>query len=142
MRFYDPISGHLCIDGDDIRTINVHHLRDQIGLVNQEPTLFATSIAGNIAYGCPGVSQEQIEAAARLSNAHDFISSFPQGYNTQVGDKGAQLSGGEYLFVTNRVRQAIWIHIKIWSLSPYDRSKAAYRHRTSSGEKSEDPPTR
>ncbi len=76
--------------------MNVHHLRDQIGLVNQEPTLFATSIAGNIAYGCPGVTIEQIEAAARLSNAHDFIASFPDGYNTQVGDKGTQLSGGEY----------------------------------------------
>ena len=94
-RFYDPSSGEICIDGHDIRTMNVHHLRDQIGLVNQEPTLFATSIAGNIAYGCPGVTQEQIEAAARLSNAHDFIISFPDGYNTQVGDKGAQLSGGK-----------------------------------------------
>ena len=94
-RFYDPSSGEICIDGQNIRTMNVHHLRDQIGLVNQEPTLFATSIAGNIAYGCPGVTQEQIEAAARLSNAHDFIISFPDGYNTQVGDKGAQLSGGK-----------------------------------------------
>jgi ATP-binding cassette subfamily B (MDR/TAP) protein 1 len=98
-RFYDPSSGEICIDGQNIRTMNVHHLRDQIGLVNQEPTLFATSIAGNIAYGCPGVTQEQIEAAARLSNAHDFIISFPDGYNTQVGDKGAQLSGGMYSYI-------------------------------------------
>jgi len=98
-RFYDPTSGRVTLDGIDIKDINVHHLRDHIGLVSQEPTLFATSIAGNIAYGCPGASQEQIEAAARMANAHDFIKSFPDGYDTQVGDKGTQLSGGKCIAV-------------------------------------------
>ena len=69
-----------------------------ISLNLQEPTLFATTIAGNIAYGSETASQDEIERAARLANAHDFIMSFPDGYNTQVGDKGAQLSGGESVF--------------------------------------------
>jgi len=94
-RFYDPQSGSVSLDGIDIRDINVHYLRNLIGYVGQEPTLFATTIAGNIKYGRPDAAQEEIEAAARLANAHDFISSFPDGYNTQCGDKGAQLSGGQ-----------------------------------------------
>lgn len=93
-RFYDPISGTVEIDGIDIQTMNVTHLRSLIGYVGQEPTLFATTIAGNIRYGNLNATQEMIEEAARKANAHDFITSFPDGYNTQVGDKGAQLSGG------------------------------------------------
>lgn len=94
-RFYDPLEGSVTLDGVDIKEINVSHLRSLIGYVGQEPTLFATSIAGNIGYGRPGASHEEVEAAARAANAHDFITSFPDGYDTQVGDKGAQLSGGQ-----------------------------------------------
>lgn len=94
-RFYDPLSGAVKLDGMDIRDLNLKHLRGLIGYVGQEPTLFATSIAGNIRYGNPDATQEEVEAAAKLANAHDFVSAFPDGYDTQVGDKGAQLSGGE-----------------------------------------------
>lgn len=94
-RFYDPQHGSITLDGKDLRSLNIKWLRDQIGLVSQEPVLFATSIRDNIAIGCPGSTQEQIEKAAKKANAHDFIMSFPQGYDTQVGDKGAQLSGGQ-----------------------------------------------
>jgi len=94
-RFYDPTSGSISIDGHDLRDLNVHWLRDQIGLVAQEPSLFACSIKENISYGCSGATDEQIKRVAELANAHDFISSFPQGYDTEVGDKGAQLSGGQ-----------------------------------------------
>ncbi len=83
------------MDGIDIKDLNVAHLRSSIGYVGQEPTLFATTIAGNIKYGKPNATQEEIETAARSANAHDFITFFPDGYNTQVGDKGAQLSGGQ-----------------------------------------------
>ena len=94
-RFYDPLKGSVTLDGIDIKELNVSYLRKLIGYVGQEPTLFATTIAGNIKYGKPDATQEEIEAAARSANAHDFITSFPDGYNTQVGDKGAQLSGGQ-----------------------------------------------
>ena len=94
-RFYDPQSGTVELDGTDLKEFNVNFLRSNIGYVGQEPALFATSIAGNIKYGKPDATQEEIEAAARMANAHDFIVSFPDGYNTQVGDKGAQLSGGK-----------------------------------------------
>jgi ATP-binding cassette, subfamily B (MDR/TAP), member 1 len=94
-RFYDPQSGSIMIDGVNIKDFNVSHLRSSIGYVGQEPTLFATTIRGNIRYGKPGATDEEVEAAARLANAHDFIVSFSDGYNTQVGDKGSQLSGGQ-----------------------------------------------
>uniref|UniRef100_A0A7S2L570 Bile salt export pump n=1 Tax=Leptocylindrus danicus TaxID=163516 RepID=A0A7S2L570_9STRA len=94
-RFYDVTSGLITIDGINIKDINVKHLRSQIGFVQQEPVLFATTIANNIAFGCPGATQEEIEEAAKQANAHDFIMSFPNGYNTQVGDKGTQISGGQ-----------------------------------------------
>lgn len=93
-RFYDPIGGAVEMDGMNLQDMNVKHLRSLIGYVGQEPTLFATTIAGNIQYGNLHATQEMIEAAARKANAHDFIVSFPDGYKTQVGDKGAQLSGG------------------------------------------------
>lgn len=94
-RFYDPSSGSILLDGTDLRDLNIQWLRDQIGLVSQEPVLFARSIKENIAYGLPGATDEQIIAVAKSANAHDFISKFPQGYDTQVGDRGAQLSGGQ-----------------------------------------------
>lgn len=87
-RFYDPTQGSVNLDGKNIKEFNVHHLRKLIGYVGQEPTLFGTTIKGNIQYGNPEATQEQIEAAAKMANAHDFISSFPDGYETQVGDKG------------------------------------------------------
>lgn len=94
-RFYDVKSGSITLDGVDIRGLNLKWLREQIGLVSQEPKLFAQTIRENIAIGLPGATQEQIEEAARKANAHDFITSFPSGYDTQVGDEGAQLSGGQ-----------------------------------------------
>lgn len=94
-RFYDTTSGSVLLDEYNVRDLNVTYLRDKIGLVSQEPVLFATSIAANIAYGSAGATQKEIEEAAKQANAHDFILSFPDGYETQVGDKGAQLSGGQ-----------------------------------------------
>jgi len=94
-RFYDITSGSITIDGIDIKDMNVNHLRDQIGLVGQEPSLFSTTIEANIANGNHNATKEAIEEVARLANAHDFISSFPEGYQTQVGSNGAQLSGGQ-----------------------------------------------
>jgi ATP-binding cassette subfamily B (MDR/TAP) protein 1 len=76
----------------------VSYLRSKIGYVGQEPALFATTIEQNIRYGKPGASREEIEEAAKKANAHDFIQSLPDGYLTQVGDKGGQLSGGEIFF--------------------------------------------
>lgn len=92
-RFYDPSAGSITLDGTDLRLLNVKWLRDQIGLVMQEPKLFGKSIRENIAMGAPGITQEAIEQAARLANAHEFIMSFPKGYDTQVGDLGGMLSG-------------------------------------------------
>jgi ATP-binding cassette, subfamily B (MDR/TAP), member 1 len=94
-RFYDPLQGQIEIDGKNIRDWNVQRLRSVIGYVGQEPTLFASSIRQNILYGNPNATQQQIEEAARMANAHDFIMSFSDGYDTQVGDKGSQLSGGQ-----------------------------------------------
>jgi ABC-type multidrug transport system fused ATPase/permease subunit len=94
-RFYDTDSGAVMYKGHDIKTLNLHWYRDQIGYVGQEPTLFNTTIAKNIAYGAPGATQADIEAAARQANIHDVIMSFPDGYDTEVGERGTQLSGGQ-----------------------------------------------
>ena len=94
-RFYDPSAGSVLLDGKDIKSLRVSWLRQQIGLVSQEPVLFIGSIADNIAYGKENATIEEIEAAARMANAHDFIAAFPDGYQTQVGEKGVQLSGGQ-----------------------------------------------
>ena len=94
-RFYDPDSGSVKLDGNDLRTLNVRWLRQQIGLVAQEPVLFSGTIAENIAHGKPGASRAEIEAAAKMANAHSFITEFPDGYDTNVGEKGGQLSGGQ-----------------------------------------------
>uniref|UniRef100_A0A0C9QRK5 TSA: Wollemia nobilis Ref_Wollemi_Transcript_12661_4895 transcribed RNA sequence n=1 Tax=Wollemia nobilis TaxID=56998 RepID=A0A0C9QRK5_9CONI len=95
MRFYDPVAGKVTIDGKDIRDFNLRYLRRHIGLVQQEPALFATTIRDNILYGGEGASQEEIVGAAEAANAHDFISALPNGYDTVVGERGAQLSGGQ-----------------------------------------------
>lgn len=120
-RFYDPTSGVITLDAVDLKDINIQWLHSQLGLVSQEPILFDTTIAENIRMGAPDATQEQIESAAKQANAHDFIVSFPDGYDTSgrqwkasscsselhsnhilaclslyvVGSGGDQISGGE-----------------------------------------------
>ncbi|KZV47509.1 ABC transporter B family member 19-like [Dorcoceras hygrometricum] len=94
-RFYDPNQGAILLDGEDIKTLQVRWLRNQIGLVNQEPALFATTILENILYGKPNATMVEVEAAASAANAHSFVTLLPNGYNTQVGERGVQLSGGQ-----------------------------------------------
>ncbi|XP_075602154.1 ATP-binding cassette sub-family B member 5 isoform X2 [Balearica regulorum gibbericeps] len=94
-RFYDPVQGEITLDGRDIRTLNVKWLRENIGIVSQEPVLFATTIAENIRYGREDISDAEIEQAAKEANAFDFISRLPDKFNTLVGERGAQLSGGQ-----------------------------------------------
>ncbi|XP_058084025.1 ABC transporter B family member 19-like [Magnolia sinica] len=94
-RFYDPNQGQILLDNVDIKTLQLRWLRDQIGLVNQEPALFATTILENILYGKPDAAIAEVEAAAAAANAHSFITLLPNGYNTQVGERGVQLSGGQ-----------------------------------------------
>jgi ATP-binding cassette subfamily B protein len=94
-RLYDLSSGRILIDGQDIAQVTQASLRQQIAIVQQEPVLFHRSLAENIAYARPGASQVEIEEAARLASAHDFIVSLPKGYGTLVGERGVKLSGGE-----------------------------------------------
>ncbi|RJP50290.1 MAG: ABC transporter ATP-binding protein [Anaerolineaceae bacterium] len=94
-RFYDPSEGRITIDGYDLRDVTLDSLRSRIGIVLQETTLFSGTIRENIAFGKPDASQEEIENAAKAAAAHDFIISFPEGYNTHVGERGATLSGGQ-----------------------------------------------
>jgi ATP-binding cassette subfamily B protein len=94
-RFYDVSAGAIEIDGVDIRRIRLVDLREQIGIVPQEPVLFSGTIAENIGYGRPGASFAEIVAAARLANAHEFILRKPDGYDSHVGERGSNLSGGE-----------------------------------------------
>src|SRR3989475_4103854 len=94
-RFYDPTEGAILLDGVDLRDYRLADLRDQFAIVLQEPVLFSTSIAENIAYGRPGATVWEITEAARAAGAHDFISRLPRGYATTVGERGMQLSGGE-----------------------------------------------
>lgn len=94
-RFYDPQEGQVLVDGQDIRRVLQEDLRSQVGVVLQDPFLFNGTLAENIAYGKPGASREEIMAAAKAANAHDFIVERPDGYDTQVGERGQSLSGGE-----------------------------------------------
>ena len=94
-RFYDPTLGSIMLDGIDIRQFRLRDLRSQFAIVLQEPVLFQATIAENISYGKPGADFKEIVEAARSANAHDFIEAFPQGYETQVGERGMRLSGGE-----------------------------------------------
>jgi ATP-binding cassette subfamily B protein len=95
MRFYDPNQGQILLDGVDLRDYNLADLRNQFAIVMQEPVLFSTSIAENIAYGRPGASFQEIVEAAKVANAHEFIAALPEGYNALVGERGMRLSGGE-----------------------------------------------
>ncbi|KAH7374226.1 putative Leptomycin B resistance protein pmd1 [Cadophora sp. MPI-SDFR-AT-0126] len=103
-RFYDPVGGAIFLDGYNVQTLNLRWLRQQIGLVSQETTLFATTIANNIRYGLIGTIHETssdeltfglVEKAARIANSHDFISQLPEGYDTNIGERGFLLSGGQ-----------------------------------------------
>ncbi|KAH0869859.1 hypothetical protein HID58_076881, partial [Brassica napus] len=94
-RFYDPVAGEVLIDEVPINKLQVKWLRSQMGLVSQEPVLFATSINENILFGKEDASMDEVVEAAKASNAHTFISQFPQGYKTQVGERGVQMSGGQ-----------------------------------------------
>ncbi len=94
-RFYDVTSGRILIDGQDIRSLTLHSLRRQIGVVQQDVYLFAGSVYENIAYGKPGASRQEVIEAAKLAGAHGFISEFPDGYDTYVGERGVRLSGGQ-----------------------------------------------
>ncbi|KAL2358059.1 P-loop containing nucleoside triphosphate hydrolase protein [Cryomyces antarcticus] len=103
-RFYDPVGGTVLLDGHNVQDLNLRWLRQQISLVSQEPTLFATTIFGNIKHGLIGTRHERlgeekirdmVENAAKMSNAHDFITSLPEGYETNVGERGFLLSGGQ-----------------------------------------------
>ncbi|KAJ4834347.1 ABC transporter B member 14 [Turnera subulata] len=95
LRFYDPTFGRVLIDGSDLKTLNLKSLRLRIGLVQQEPALFSTTIYENIKYGNEAASEIEVMEAAKAANAHDFISRMPEGYQTDVGDRGVQLSGGQ-----------------------------------------------
>ena len=94
-RFYDVTSGTVCIDGHDVRDVTLDSLRAQIGIVLQDTTLFTGTIRDNIAFGRPDASMDEVIAAARAAAAHDFIMSFPQAYDTPVGERGTTLSGGQ-----------------------------------------------
>ena len=94
-RFYDVTGGSIQIDGQDIRSVTLRSLRDQIGIVTQDTVLFDDSIAANIAYGAPLATRGEIEAAARAAHAHDFIAVLPEGYDTKIGERGQRLSGGQ-----------------------------------------------
>jgi ATP-binding cassette, subfamily B, bacterial len=95
MRFYDPKSGSILLDGKDIQDLTLTSLRRQMAIVPQETILFSGTIASNIAFGQSSYDLDEIEAAAQVANAHDFIMGFPQGYQTHVGERGVNLSGGQ-----------------------------------------------
>ncbi len=94
-RFYDPDEGSVSLDGVGYAELDPEWLREQVGVVSQEPILFATTISENILYGRPGAPPDEVERAAVAANAHDFIASFPDGYATKVGERGVRLSGGQ-----------------------------------------------
>jgi ATP-binding cassette subfamily B protein len=94
-RFYDPTAGAVLLDGHDLREFRLADLRNQFAIVLQEPVLFSTSIAENIAYARPSATRAEVEAAAKAAHAHEFITALPDGYETRVGERGARLSGGE-----------------------------------------------
>jgi len=94
-RFYDPAAGRVTVDGLDVREAKLVSLRRQIGIVAQDPFLFSDTVRENIAFGRPDASQEDVEEAARLAQAHDFVERLPEGYDTVIGERGITLSGGQ-----------------------------------------------
>lgn len=95
LRFYDPDNGTISFDGVDIKTLDLKEYRDQIGIVAQDPVIFSTTARDNIAFGLEGVTHDDIVAAAKVANAHEFITALPDGYDTPLGQKGTRLSGGQ-----------------------------------------------
>lgn len=95
MRFFDPESGAVLLDGVDLKDLSHESLRSHVALVEQDPLLFRTSVRDNIAYGYPDATQDEIEAATKAANIHNFISGLPEGYDTEVGERGVTVSGGE-----------------------------------------------
>ena len=95
LRFYDPTAGHILLDGYDLCDVTLESLREQVAVVLQETLVFDGTIRENIAFGRPGATEAEIEAAARLADVHEFIASLPEGYDTSVGQKGRRLSGGQ-----------------------------------------------
>ena len=95
LRFYDPKSGHVSIDGHDLRTLERSEFRSHIALVPQEPVIFATTARENIRFGRPTASDAEVEEAAKAAAAHEFLAALPEGYDTQVGERGVMLSGGQ-----------------------------------------------
>lgn len=110
-RFYDPTSGTIQVDGHDVRTVDLDSLRSQIGIVAQDALLFSATIAENIAFGRPEATQEDIERAAKLAQAHEFIMSMPDGYQSDVGERGMGLSGGQRQRIA--IARAILLNPKI-----------------------------
>jgi subfamily B ATP-binding cassette protein MsbA len=94
-RFYDPTAGRITIDGVDLRDATLASLRAQLAVVAQDTVLFNDTIRANIAYGQPGRTDEEVERAARMAYAHDFIAALPRGYDTRIGERGVLLSGGQ-----------------------------------------------
>lgn len=94
-RFYDVAEGQVLLDGIDIREVSMYELRSLMGIVSQESILFNDTVFNNIAFGFEGATQKQVEEAARIANAHDFIMEMPQGYQTNIGDRGSKMSGGQ-----------------------------------------------
>ena len=94
-RFYDPQSGRIELDGVDLRDMPLEQLRAQLAVVPQQPTLFSADVRYNIAYGRPDATQAEVEDAARRAHAHDFISALPDGYASDLGERGVRLSGGQ-----------------------------------------------
>ncbi|MBV9469494.1 MAG: ABC transporter ATP-binding protein [Abitibacteriaceae bacterium] len=95
LRFYEPIAGRICIDGQDITSVTQQSLRSHMAIVPQEPFLFNGTILDNIRYGNPQANMQEVEAAARAANAHDFVSELPHSYDTEIGERGVKLSGGQ-----------------------------------------------
>jgi len=94
-RFYDPVEGSVCIDGIDVRSLDLALLRRRVGMVFQESVLFSDTVAANLRFAAPSASQSEMEAAARAARAHDFIMALPNGYETVLGEGGVDLSGGQ-----------------------------------------------
>jgi ATP-binding cassette subfamily B protein len=94
-RFYDATEGRVTIDGADVRDVQLASLRSQIGVISQDPFLFSDTVRENIAFGVTGATDEEVEQAARLAQAHEFIAKLPNGYDTVIGERGITLSGGQ-----------------------------------------------
>ena len=110
-RFYDPQQGQVLVDGIDIKTVTIASLRHQIGTVPQETALFSGTIAQNIAYGQEKIDYETVTAAAKVANAHEFISPMSQGYHTWVGERGNNFSGGQRQRIA--IARAIYLNPRI-----------------------------